>query len=152
MLPAVKNNTARAQHTICIIQTIKPICHAIATLISLGNKGTPHRREVRAILIREPSVCRAYMRLWRATAVAHGAEQQRTLLVETPHHEARPSRVARKVHKEGYMRIIPLFAAEAQKLCRTLRNPTSQTHCAASRQVVAHPRHPSGGYASAGCG
>ena len=152
MLPAVKNDTARAQHTICIIQTIKPICHAIATLISLGNKGTPHRREVRAILIREPSIGRAYMRLWRAAAVAHRTAKQRTLLIEAPHHEARHSGVTRKVHKEGYMRIIPLLAAETQKLRRTLRNPTSQTHCATSRQVVAHPQHPSGGYVSADCG
>ena len=51
MLPAVKHYTARTKIGVTILQTVKTIGNAIATLIAFCYHGTTYGGEVRTILV-----------------------------------------------------------------------------------------------------
>jgi hypothetical protein len=69
MTPTVQNDATLTQGRITIIQTIHPICHAVATFVTLGNNRTPYATQVRALGITALGIGTAYPAFFAAAAV-----------------------------------------------------------------------------------
>lgn len=86
-------DTSASQIAIRIIQTIQPIRHTIATLVTLGNKRSADARQMRAILVRHLCVTRTNVRPLRTTTMRHWATQYGAMLLEAPHNKAATTRM-----------------------------------------------------------
>ena len=71
----MQHHATRAHIGVATIESIKTISNTITPLIAFRNKGAPHRREVRAILVRYLGIGTALMRFPATTTVTYRTDK-----------------------------------------------------------------------------